>query len=405
MKNSKLKDVMLVVNCILFSVVLWFFVVMVENPEEVSEISGIVPRFENEMHLTDNGLVITSSSSSTMSVKIKGKRSDVYKVTKDDISIVCDLSTIQTSGTHVLGCAITGPSDITILSHSPESIEVTVENYISKQLEVHFLWNGNVAEGYIANEVVLSPKYIEVSGPESVVSAIDYAQVILNETDLSKSLNYNEKFDLISNAVAIDTSKLTLSNDTVNVKLSVSKVKTVPITVNFIDGGGATAADNVNFTLTPQSTITISGDAAVVDSIDEVLLANIYLSEFVSQKTMTFDIVLPQGVDNLSGFTQVTLDILIDGLYTKTLQIYNIVLANVPDDVNVDLISDTVQVLFRGSKESVEALTPEDVTLFADLSNAHLLPNGQQFVYVYVDIQGFDDIGEVGSYRIAIDVS
>lgn len=96
--------------------------------------------------------------------------------------------------------------------------------------------------------------------------------------------------------------------------LPVVKYKQIPLTVKLIDGGGATA-DDVAYEISP-SYITISGDADVVDGINQIVLGEIDLAQVEQDGTVDFPILIPNDSKNVSGDESATVSLKFKGLAT-----------------------------------------------------------------------------------------
>ena len=111
------------------------------------------------------------------------------------------------------------------------------------------VFNGSVAEGCYESPMECTPRELTVEGPESVVSRISYAQVVMEETGLSETLTQMVPFTLVDeNGGAVESEYLTVTSGgvvlgTVEARQPVLSIKELPLVVEFSEGGGATADD------------------------------------------------------------------------------------------------------------------------------------------------------------------
>ncbi len=75
-------------------------------------------------------------------------------------------------------------------------------------------------------------------------------------------------------------------------------MKDVPLTVNFIESAGSRLE---NYTYTLSHSMTLSGDATQMAGISEISLGTLALEDVQGSETLTYDILIPDGVNNLSG--------------------------------------------------------------------------------------------------------
>ena len=88
-----------VIFSILAAVCLWVYIAYSENPDITEYYSGIPIEFVDTDSLQDKNLIVTASDVSQVSLRLSGKRIDMTKLKKDNISIVVDVSRVTVSGT------------------------------------------------------------------------------------------------------------------------------------------------------------------------------------------------------------------------------------------------------------------------------------------------------------------
>jgi hypothetical protein len=132
-------------------------------------------------------------------------------------------------------------SVISISDRTPSTISFTVENYVSKTVEVKAdVTAVEVADGYMLDSTTFDYDTVNVAGPESIVSRITNAQIVMSRTDLDKTVTETMDYNLVDeNGDTIDKTGLTLDVEKIETTLNVVKYKEIPLDVAFIDGGGA----------------------------------------------------------------------------------------------------------------------------------------------------------------------
>ena len=119
--------------------------------------------------------------------------------------------------------------------------------------------------------------------------------------------------------------------------------------------------------MTPQS-IRVSGSEKVLESLEELIVGSVDLSTIEANTTMTFPIVLPEGVTNLSGVSEVSASIVFDDLKTKKFTVNSIEVINVPEGLTYDLMNEALDVTLRGNADLIGKLDANDVSVVVDLS-------------------------------------
>ncbi|SMC40135.1 CdaR family protein [Papillibacter cinnamivorans] len=397
-----------IVLSVLIAVALWLYVDNVENPDVETTIRDIPVSFigENDA-LAERGLMVVEGKDATVDLKLQGKRNTISRVDKENIQIRVDLSDVESVGTKNLAYDVVFSdnvlsSSISILSRSSNYVRVVIDKMSTKTVPVRGVFDGNVADGYVADEFIFSPGTVEISGQEALVSKVEYAQVTLSRIDVSETitdtLGYSLR-DADGNEIVSDN--IREDPATVFVTLPIVVVKDVPLDVTFIESPGSTK-DDMTYSVEP-STISISGEAEDLKNIDSISLAAIDLSKILVSSDLLYNITLPAGINNLSGVSQATVHIRLSGLPTRTYDATRIILSDVPEGYSASLVTQSVQVTIRGPEESLNTVSPEKIHLVADLKD--IGATGRYTVSAKAYLDGYDDAGPVGEYKVVVSIT
>lgn len=391
---------------ILASVTIWLYVAYVENPDVSVNVQGVKIEFINEEFLNDKSLVVTKTDVETVSLRFTGRRNTVTSLTNENLKVTADLAGINSPGIYQLRYSIVYPLDINQQSltengRSNDFITVTVDTLASKDIPVRGIYNGGVAEGYQAEPLEITPNTITISGPMQTVAKVEAAQVTVMREKISKTVEDNLPITLLDDSGhTVPTDQLKLSHKTVNVKIPVVMVKTVPLTVKLMPGAGADET-NSKVTVSPQ-TISLAGNAELLKNYNQVNLGTIDLSKFLNTTTQTFEIAIPNGMTNLTGSTKADVTVTISGLDSKHVSATNIQVANVPAGYIASTVTTTADVILRGKTEALGKVLPDNIRIVADLSelgDSTGIFSVLGKVYVDGDNGG---VGAVGEYKISV---
>ena len=274
-----------------------------------------------------------------------------------------------------------------------------------KEIPVQAVFQGSVADGYVQDPIELEYDTLEISGPQDQVSQVDHAQVVLERTNLSKTVSDSLTYTLVDadgNEIASD--EIHCSVDKIGVMMTVSLVKELPLTVQFIDGGGATE-EHVVSSIEP-STITVKGSAEDLEGMNSLNVGNIDLSTVPTNKayTGTFNIVLPDNLTNMTGEETAAVTVELKNLKEKTLRVTNLELANTPSNLKASLGTVSLQIKVRGPSDVMDAVTASSIRAVADLDSIGT-STGQFSVPVDVYVDGFSGVGAMGSYSVLVSIS
>lgn len=163
MKNLGLKLVAL-----LLAAGIWF-VVAAPRREPVSERRFAAPL---SMVGTPREFVITTPAPETVSVRLRGRASDLRSLSSSSLEVPLDLSWIQQPGEVTITLrpqAINVPQDIEVMSIEPNKVQFRVEQLRQRTVEIRPFLIGTPPSRYVAGTPTPEPARALVSGPTSQI--------------------------------------------------------------------------------------------------------------------------------------------------------------------------------------------------------------------------------------------
>ena len=132
---------------------LWSYVITTDSPEWEETYYEIPVILKNESVLHGNGLMLDDDKIPSVTLRLKGNRSDLLKLNKSNITLVADLSRIYESGKQSVAYTIAYPGDvppnsIEILEQSPREIQLSILERHTKDVDIEIVYNGSVPEGF-----------------------------------------------------------------------------------------------------------------------------------------------------------------------------------------------------------------------------------------------------------------
>ena len=412
LRNDKLRDsrIVYMIISLVIAILLWMYVEYTEQPDIEQSISRIPVTFTGYDELKNKGLVLTDGDTSYVTIKIKGTRSVVSRITADDIIITSDLASISAAGEYQRSYSVTLPgsvseNEVTVVSKSPVTVYLRISNLMTKTVDVRGTLEGEIADEYAAEEFVFDPAQVTVTGPQEIVEQVEYAYVVINKNNVGETIEQDVEFTLMSgDNTAIDKTDLTLSADYIHATLPIVKVKTLDLSVELIPGGGLTA-DSVDVRISPIQ-ITISGDETILDDMDTFPLGTVDLGALMTgETTLTLPINLPQGMKSISGETEAAVTVTVnDNTVTQSYTVDNFKLVGAPEGFVGTLVTQSLVVDLRGTQEAFQELSEAEVWGIADLSSLSV-GAGTYSVPVTIEITGAEGIGAVGEYVIYVQLT
>ena len=392
---------------LLIAVVFWLYVDDVQGSAITETYYRVPIEFigaEDTLH--SRGLMLSEGEDITIDLKLSGPRILISGLDKDDIRIQVNLSNISAVGTYTLNYQLLYPDDVdsTKITRdwaSRTMVTVEVVELYTKMIPVEVAATGEVAEDYIymAERLVLDPATLTVSGREEDVDQVASARINLDLTGVSSSISRKFDYDLLdADGNVVEVEGIRISDNQVQVDAPIYLIKTLDLTVKFKESPGSMLED-VKWKL-EQNTIEVAGDAASLENKEDILLGEIDLSSLLSDTEMVLDISLPAGTVNISGFTTTTLTISFsDDLATKALSVSNISAVGLSEGQSFDRLTNSVEVVLRGPEDILDQVTAEDVRIVVDLEE--YTSNGTYSVPAQVLVDGYDNVGAVGSCSVA----
>ncbi len=355
---------------------LWMYVITVVSPESEETYYDIPVVLQNKNILEERELMIVSDAPNVTLV-LKSDRTILNDLNESNINVITNLANIEKPGIHQLTYDISYPgniphNDVAVQSSSTDMITLRVENRVRKTVPVVVDYgNTTVPQGYISDleNAQLNYTNIEISGAESAIDQIEKAVINLDLSSQTKTLAGEFKYTLCDRfGVPVAMDFVTANTEKVSLMVKIQKVKEIELKLDIIEGGGATLE---NTTIEVDTTkIQISGSDTQLEDLNSLTVGTINLSDILEDKTLTFPIVLPEGVANQTGVEQVTVKIELPRLKTKELRITDISAINVPEGLQADIVTKALQVTVRGPSRLIDKITAENVSAVINLAEA-----------------------------------
>lgn len=403
---------------VMVAVSLWVFVDVHDQRTVTKEFNDIpITYVDTYDSLSERGLMLVqgegSGTSDTIDLTLKGTRTLMADLTRDDITVTVDLSNIERSGTQRISRTISYSeskfnSGIRLDKSSFSMATVNISEFNRRTVDVRCELIGNVAEGYSAGEVQLSQTEVELRGLSEDIDPVSYVKVSFDigkdavET-VSKELTF-QYYDRNGKLIQNDNIHSTITS--IQAKLPVYVTKELKLVVNYTEAPGARRS-NVNWELTP-GTITVSGDASALKNVTSIQLGEIDFLEMVNSPYTSYEssypIIIPDGCSNLSGVTRATLKVKFKDILTTELYADQFTYANLPEGKNARVLTEELLVSLFGTSTDIDSLRSRDIMVVADLSD-YAEASGTYTVPATVKILDETlDIGVSGTYQVQVKI-
>ena len=399
--------VLQVIASILVAVAIWVYVDVEKAPERTKTIRDIPVEFSGESTtLADKNLMLLSGYDTTVDLTIKGTKRELVKINKDNVRLVAGTSSIDSVGVHTLRWDVVYPdgvqsSALSVDWASKYKVTVTVGELYTKEVPVNCVVTGTVADGYFTGETVLDPTTLVLRGQRDDLLNVAYAKLTVDISDATRSVIQTESVQLYDNDDnPVDNSNIRTNASLIQAKVPVLTTKEVSLAVE-LSGVPGSAGQSIKTTITPSS-VRLIGEADVLENIDEIVLATLYIEDLDIWQQNSYVVTAPDGTWLANSNEVATVEITMEGIEEKTVTVDTFSYTNVPSGLYAE-VQDTLDVRLWGLSEELAELKADAITATVDLSS--VTETGSCRVPVTVTVSGYRDVAVKGSYEVTVYVT
>ncbi|MCR4792635.1 MAG: hypothetical protein K5871_07785 [Lachnospiraceae bacterium] len=365
------------VLAVITAFVVWVIVAQITNPVSTTTYSNVRVTLLGTDILESEGKVYQIlNNSDVVKVTVRAPESVIGTLSADDISAVADLSQITENGTVPIIYTLDSAESI-VADHS--ELQVVVEDKKTRYINIVYELVGSVGEGCVVGKVNLDRNRIEISGPESEVNRVAYAQVIIDLDGAVKSISADMEIVLYdSDGRKVESETIVKQTDYVTTTVTVLSTKTVPIyaSVTGTPAPGYIYADEIS--VSPE-VITIAGDTGVLSSINRIEITNpVDIGGATENANTRFDLLkfLPSGVTiegsqyDEDGSFMVEVVAYVEKIAEKnvSLPLEKISITGIPSGFTAEIIEDgPVSVGLSGLRIELNAISSESLSGIAEI--------------------------------------
>lgn len=386
----------------------WLYVIDVEDPERSHTFKDVPITLIGENVLESQNLTVTALSHDTVDLEIAAPISTLNTLLSAGLTVSLDVSKLSSEGDFSTAYTVNLPNNVNsntliLEQRTPTQISVEVGKLYSESFPIGLVMRGSVAEGYQAGQHTTNPETVILNGTVEAVSKVDRVVVVLEQENLDERFSGELPLLLLdTHGQIIDDINIDMSETSAFVTLPIVMEREIPLVVNCTPGGGATEDHISQLEISPQ-TITVSGAEEAIIGLKEISLGTIDLSLVREQKTFTFPIALDSSLSNVSGISEASVTVTVEGLATQTFDITNIELINIEPGYTASTSTQMRTVVVRGAREDLALLDASQLRIVADLSD--ISASGSTSVPVRVYLDSALDVGVTGEYTIVVNIA
>lgn len=373
-KNTKIKIISL-----LSAIVLWMYVMAVVDPEDTKLYENIPITITNLNEIKDLGLVVDPDDNLVTSVYIKGKLSDLQKISANNIDVYGTVSNpIEGQNQLYLRASV---NDKVTTEFKSDTIVINLEKSIEEEKNITVNITGVYKDN--VDKVDLDKTKVVVSGPRSSVDSVKYVQATFDANQESVDAKSTELELKALDSEMNEVDHVTLEFNKVTAKVSYFQQKEVKINPVF-SGNESNLVQDQDFTITP-SEINIKGKSDEINTIDSINTKTINVDELGTNNKVV-DLDIPDGIN--ADKDSVTIKLINKNKTQNSTFTYSgddITLLNNEEDVSIDdfELPNEITVKIQYDNDS-DRISKNDLKLYLDLSEG--VVSGTRYAITHNDI-------------------
>lgn len=364
--KAKKKEILIKVICILLSFGLWLYVNNIENPKREIVVANIPVEIVGSQILSQYGLALAPNQDITVSLKVEGPSSQIYKINKSQFKLFADLGAYGlTAGENNIPVEIaSAPNGIVIQNNYP-LVKIKLEALEKKTMPIYSEINVKNSAGTYVKKVNISPATAVVEGPESLVNEVTKL-VIREQVDNVNSAEVLNLPIIALNSANQVVNGVTINPATANALINVEKGTTVPIKVETT--GELPNGISLKSIIPSVPSIEIVTNQKGAAPITSISTEPINLSNITGSTDIPVKLKLPAGVINLSGSNTINVRINVNKAMSKTISV-PIEMTGENENYKYALSQTSAEVILTGSEKDLEAVDPSKITCQVNVSD------------------------------------
>ena len=359
--NTKIKLISL-----LSALVLWLYVMTVEDPVEVRTFSDIPITITNMSMLEDRGLAIYPKEELFADISIKGNLSSLRTINRDNIYIYGRLDDPK-EGKNAIYLQANLPERVNKYDIKPSVITVDLEKVVDEKRSIEVDVKGK--PDINIDNIETNKKTVNITGPRSVVNKVTNIKATVDVDEKKK--DFSTKLKLVPvNKYGNEVEGVKLEEDFVvtTVKFLQQKIVPVKLKLEETDGNGA---DIKNYKISPNE-ITIEGKKEALEKVNSINTQPVKIEDLKNANSVEVALDVPNGIKVDNNISTVKIDI--DKSITSELVIQksdlDIINKESNEDKPLDLskIPENIKVTVVHSDE-INDLTKDDIQLYIDMTD------------------------------------
>lgn len=379
MKKKILHNWALKLASLVLAVILWFLVVIINDPQDSKRFNNISVKLTNTELLTrENKVYEVLDNTDKVNVTVRAPGSIIEQLRASDIVAEADVSKITDINTIAISFDIPNATGWDSIVGNHDVVKLSVEDKKTKWIKVNYNVVGEVAENYMVSGASLDQTQIEISGPESAIESVSYAGVQIDVSGATTSQSANVDISLYDKeGNLIEQDNIKKNYNYVHMTVEVLATKEIPVEILYM-GIPAEGYMATGVAQSEPATVRIAGTAYALNGVSKISIPEERLN-ITGESSDMKDIIdirdyLPDNVrladSDFNG--KITATVFIEPILEKTLQVplNNVTIVNLPEGMQAKLPEELEHYTLNvtGLAEFIEPLRQSEVRGTIDIA-------------------------------------
>lgn len=383
MKYRITKNLGIKIMSLLFAGIMWIMVTNINDPIDSKTFDNVPVRIVNAHLLDDADRVyeVLEDTDIINRVTVRAPRSVISRITYANIIAKADINDISSLDTVAITLEVNNASrsEISDIFGDSSILKLHIENKRAKNLQIRSLIEGELAEGYMKDDIntTVEPNYVLITGPESLIDSVSYAAFSIDITNITTNISTNAEIILYdADGKRVSTDRISQNAKDVAIRIPILETKMIPIRYSVTGVPANNYRVNGINEISP-SQILVAGRNSFIRNINEIVIPSGLID--ISDSTETYE-----GEFNLIDYlpynirianqdeNTVTIKIGIEEESTKTITLREnqLRLINVPQGFQAALndFEETGPITLVGLQGDLIALQSANITGEIDIS-------------------------------------
>lgn len=366
MKNRLKNNTKIKLISLLSALVLWLYVMTVEDPVETRTFSDIPVTITNMSVLEERGLTIYPKEELLADISIRANLSSLRPINRDNIYIYGRLDDPK-EGKNVVYLQANLPERVNKYDIKPNVITLDLEKVVNEKRSISVDVEGEPKINI--DNIETNKKTVDVSGPRTLVNKVTSIKATLDASDKYK--DFSTKLKLVPvDANGDEVKGVKLDDNFVVATVKFLQEKVVPVKLVF-DESVSNQSNLENYSINPKD-ITIEGKKEALDNINDINTKPINANDLKSNNSIDVALDIPKDVKIKNNISSIKLNINknITSEFLISKSDIEIVSKESETGKEIDLskIPENIKITVSYSDE-IKDLSQKDIQLYIDMAD------------------------------------